>query len=85
MYACLGDLHREVTAHRLQSPTLLIIGEVVALSGGWLTAQQSGCSLVLPKLVSTCIPLTELKEWPIGETQARQRSGDFDEVMQRIR
>lgn len=49
VYARLEDLHDEVTTHQLQSPTLLIIGEVVALSTGWQAAVDSGQSLVLPK------------------------------------
>ena len=49
VYARLEDLHGQVTQHQLQSPTLLIIGEVVALSTGWQAAEQSGRSLVLPQ------------------------------------
>jgi len=49
VYARLEDLHDEVTNHQLQSPTLLIIGEVVALSTGWQAAVETGQSLVLPK------------------------------------
>ena len=64
VYASLENLHREVVAHQLQSPTLLIIGEVVALSRGWQAAQQSGSSLVLPKHVGRGIPLPEMENLP---------------------
>lgn len=36
---------QEVTAHGLRSPTLILIGEVVALAPGWHLAQSEGCSL----------------------------------------
>lgn len=58
VYAKLEELHGEVMTHQLQSPTLLIIGDVVGLSASWQTAQKSGCSLVLPKLSSRGLPLS---------------------------
>ena len=58
VYATLKDLHGEVTEHQLQSPTLLIIGDVVALSTGWQAARESGCSVVLPKRRSRGLPLS---------------------------
>ena len=87
MYACLDDLHREVMAHCLQSPTLLIIGEVVALSSGWQAAQQSGCSLVLPKHVRRGISLPEMENWPrpTSNMPARERTGKLNENLQFIR
>lgn len=36
---------QEVTTHGLKSPTLLMIGSVVALSPGWHMAESTGCSL----------------------------------------
>lgn len=36
---------QEVSSHELKSPTLVIIGEVVALSPGWQLAQATGQSL----------------------------------------
>jgi hypothetical protein len=77
VYACIDDLHREVTAHHLQSPTLLIIGEVVAMSRGWQAAQQSGCSLVLPMHMSRGISLPEMENWPtsvLSAADAQERS-----------
>ena len=38
-------LMQEVSLHALQSPTLVIIGEVVALSPGWHLANATGNSL----------------------------------------
>ena len=58
VYASLEDLHGEVTKYQLQSPTLLIIGDVVALSTGWQHSKDSGCSLMLPKHVSRGLPLS---------------------------
>lgn len=36
---------QEVTAYELKSPTLVVIGEVVALSPGWHLAAATGQSL----------------------------------------
>lgn len=38
-------LLQEVLLYKLKSPTLVIIGDVVALAPGWHLAQSSGCSL----------------------------------------
>ena len=40
VFASLRELHAEVTGEKLRSPTLIIIGQVVALSPGWV--QQQG-------------------------------------------
>lgn len=45
VYAPLDHLSQEVELHRLKSPTLVIVGPVVALSSGWAVAQASGVSL----------------------------------------
>ena len=58
VYASLEDLQHEVTKHQLQSPTLLIIGDVVALSTGWQAAHESGCSLVFPNHRTQGLPLS---------------------------
>ena len=63
VYASLEDLHSEVTRFNLESPTLLIIGEVVALSTGWHAAKQSGCSLVLPQHRSRGLTLSSDDSW----------------------
>lgn len=59
VYAALEDLHGEVIAHKLQSPTLLIIGEVVALSTGWKESQRTAQSLQYPTYPQQRIPLKE--------------------------
>ena len=59
VYAALEDLHSQVVAHKLQSPTLLIIGEVVALSTGWKESQRTSGSLQLPAFPQQRIPFKE--------------------------
>ncbi|KAL4439839.1 hypothetical protein ABPG75_002840 [Micractinium tetrahymenae] len=49
VYAALGQLQAEVAAARLASPTLIVIGQVVALSPGWARAQASGVALDAPQ------------------------------------
>lgn len=45
-YACsLEKALQEVSLHELKSPTLVIIGKVVALAPGWLLAASTGHSL----------------------------------------
>jgi hypothetical protein len=41
-YGCVGDLCARATALGLRSPTLIIIGEVVALSAGWAAWEAEG-------------------------------------------
>ena len=45
VYAPLGALPAEVAGAALQSPTLILIGAVVALSPGWARCQASGVAL----------------------------------------
>lgn len=59
VYAPLEDLQAEVAAHKLESPTLLIIGEVVALSAGWKESQRTSQSLQRPAHPQQPIPLKE--------------------------
>ena len=40
VFACLEDLQRQVAAAGLRSPTLIVIGEVVALAPDWPRAKQ---------------------------------------------
>lgn len=49
VYAPLGALRAEVAAATLASPTLIVIGQVVALSPGWARAQASGVALDGPQ------------------------------------
>lgn len=46
VYGTLEELHGLTKAAQLQSPTLIVIGDVVALSEGWQDWQQSGRPLV---------------------------------------
>ena len=71
--------------HRLQSPTLLIIGEVVALSTGWQAAQRSGSSLMLPKHVRRGISIPDIEDWSTSVLPACERSGSLNELPQLIR
>ena len=48
VYATLGELQAEVAAARLASPTLIIIGQVVALAPGWARTRACGASLDAP-------------------------------------
>lgn len=48
MYAELRDLPEEVERAALQSPTLIIVGPVVALSPGWEWCHSSGRALHVP-------------------------------------
>lgn len=45
VYATLAQLQAEVAAAALTSPTLIVIGQVVALAPGWRQAQATGVSL----------------------------------------
>jgi len=48
VYATLGELQQEVAAARLESPTLIVIGQVVSLAPGWHRTRASGISLDQP-------------------------------------
>jgi len=48
VWAPLGALQREVAAAQLQSPTLVVIGAVVALAPGWAAARREGRALQVP-------------------------------------
>lgn len=48
VYAELGALQGEVAAAGLESPTLIIVGHVVALSPGWARTRAAGVSLEGP-------------------------------------
>jgi siroheme synthase len=70
VYGTLRELHAAVTAARLKSPTLIIIGQVVALAPGWqvnregtvqpgadCTAWQGQCARqLLPDVVGAVLP-----------------------------
>jgi hypothetical protein len=45
LFASLRELHGAVQGVKLKSPTLIIIGQVVALSPGWAQQQEEGKSL----------------------------------------
>lgn len=64
VYAALEDLQAEVAVHKLESPTLLIIGEVVALSAGWKESQRTSQSLQRPAHPSEPIPLKDALALP---------------------
>jgi hypothetical protein len=44
----LQDLHQAVQEHQLQSPTLIVIGDVVSLAPGWQARLGAGRSEVVP-------------------------------------
>jgi uroporphyrin-III C-methyltransferase len=48
VWAPLEELHAEVAAAQLVSPTLLVIGEVVAVAPGWKKARSAGRALDAP-------------------------------------
>ena len=48
VWSTLGQLSAEVDAAALESPTLIVIGKVVALAQGWRHAQATGRSLEAP-------------------------------------
>jgi hypothetical protein len=60
VHATLENLADQVEAAGLQSPTLLLIGKVVALSPGWKECQREGKSLHSPG--PHRLPLPELPE-----------------------
>lgn len=43
VFAPLQQLQNRVAGHGLQSPTLIVIGEVVSLAAGWAQAQVGSC------------------------------------------
>lgn len=48
VFAPLADLHQTVQAHELESPTLIVIGDVVSLAPGWQAQLEGGSSNVVP-------------------------------------
>jgi uroporphyrin-III C-methyltransferase len=48
VFAPLQDLHQAVQEHELQSPTLIVIGDVVSLAPGWQSQLTAGRSDVVP-------------------------------------
>lgn len=48
VFSQLGALQQHVAAHSLQSPTLIVIGHVVALAPGWHASQGVGISDTVP-------------------------------------
>lgn len=49
VYAPLGALRAEVASAALASPTLIVIGQVVALAPGWARSRASGVALDAPQ------------------------------------
>lgn len=48
VFAPLEELQQQVAAHSLQSPTLIVIGYVVALAAGWKASQGAGAKQTVP-------------------------------------
>lgn len=48
VFAPLESLQKHVAAHSLQSPTLIVIGHVVALAAGWHASQGAGIGDTVP-------------------------------------
>lgn len=57
VFAPLSVLAAEVAAARLKSPTLIIIGEVVALSPGWGSQLSTGSMVALEQRPRSMLPL----------------------------
>jgi hypothetical protein len=77
VYATLKELAEEVVAARLESPTLLVIGKVVALAPGWKRCRAEGRSLDVPGGVER-LPLPVLPALPAEEKRRGQWVAEED-------
>jgi uroporphyrin-III C-methyltransferase len=84
VWAPLGELAGEVAAAALVSPTLLVIGRVVALAPGWAAARAQGRALQvpggahhlpLPDLPGLALPGAAEMEAARAREQQREREG----------
>lgn len=65
VWATLGTLGDEVERAQLKSPTLIVIGKVVALAPGWRQAQESGTALQVPGAHHLPLPHLPGMEWDV--------------------
>lgn len=86
VFGTLADLQEGIQAVQLKSPTLLIIGQVVALSPGWQewreTAAASGAAAAQVDCVHDCARL-QLPDAVAAVLQQQQQPQDLQELSRR--